>query len=225
MLEVICETVQDGITAAQAGADRIELVSALCDGGLTPSIALIEHVCDSVKIPVRVMLRPHARSFVYDGADMSVILKDLEYIQTTKAEGIVFGALTTEGQIDETLLEKVIKNKGHLKLTFHRAIDEVFNYEEAIDALCRYRVDAILTSGGQDTALEAIPIYQKYYQTLKQHHIECLAGKGISLDNLHQLIQETPIESVHMGGGLQTNGHVDAQKVAKALKILSNNVL
>ena len=220
MLEVIIETLQDAITAEQAKVDRFELVSALCDGGLTPSIALIEHVTQRTNVPVRVMLRPHGRSFIYDAYDQDVILRDLEVIKSTKAEGIVFGALTEEGKIDEVLLSKVITHKGHLKLTFHRAIDEAADYEQAIHALLNYPIDTILTSGGQNSALDAISVYQKYYPTLLKHDIECLAGKGITLDNLPSLIKETRVRSIHMGGGVKTNQAIDPHKIKAVLKLI-----
>ncbi|MDR5671178.1 copper homeostasis protein CutC, partial [Burkholderia cenocepacia] len=36
LLEVIATTLSDAQTAARAGADRIELVTGLAEGGLTP---------------------------------------------------------------------------------------------------------------------------------------------------------------------------------------------
>jgi copper homeostasis protein len=188
MLEVICETVQDAIHAAESGADRIELVSALCDGGLTPSIALVEHVCNYVLIPVRVMIRPHARSFIYDMYDQEVILKDLLKIKATKAEGIVFGALKEDKTIDYDLLNQVIKHKGHLKLTFHRAIDETKDYLSEIKTLLEYPIDSVLTSGSKPNAIEAIDLLNQIKHEFDDKGIELLAGKGIQPDNIEEFI-------------------------------------
>ncbi|WP_407056536.1 copper homeostasis protein CutC, partial [Burkholderia vietnamiensis] len=44
LLEVIATTVGDARAAARAGADRLELVTAISEGGLTPSVGLIEAV-------------------------------------------------------------------------------------------------------------------------------------------------------------------------------------
>ena len=49
---------------AQHGGDRVELVAALTEGGLAPSYALIENALKAVRIPVNVMIRPHAKSFL-----------------------------------------------------------------------------------------------------------------------------------------------------------------
>ena len=69
LLEVIATTVADARLAAQAGANRLELVTAMGEGGLTPSLGLIEAVVAAVTIPVNVIVRPHSRSFVYDADD------------------------------------------------------------------------------------------------------------------------------------------------------------
>ncbi len=63
ILEVIATTVTDAVIAEKSGADRIELVTGMLEGGLTPSYGLIEEVVRSVSIPVQVMVRPHSRSF------------------------------------------------------------------------------------------------------------------------------------------------------------------
>ena len=58
LLEVIATTVADARAAAQAGADRLELVTAMGEGGLTPGIGLVAAVVEAVAIPVNVMVRP-----------------------------------------------------------------------------------------------------------------------------------------------------------------------
>jgi len=56
-LEVIVTSIEDAVEAEAGGADRLELVRALEVGGLTPELDLIRTVLQTVKIPVRVMLR------------------------------------------------------------------------------------------------------------------------------------------------------------------------
>ena len=52
LLEVIATTVADARLAAQAGANRLELVTAMGEGGLTPSVGLIEAVVAAVENPL-----------------------------------------------------------------------------------------------------------------------------------------------------------------------------
>lgn len=57
LLEVICLHEHDAKRAAEGGADRIELVGTMDDGGLAPSPELLARTLSAVDIPVRPMLR------------------------------------------------------------------------------------------------------------------------------------------------------------------------
>lgn len=221
-LEVIVERLKDAIDAERYGANRLELVSAISEGGLTPSVGLIESVCESVSIPVQVMLRPHAESFVYDGDDRKVIMKDLERIKHTHAQGIVFGCLKEDGTIDETLLKQIIKHKGHLQVTFHRAVDEARDYFQAINTLLNHDIDTILTSGGLDTAYVGRENLRSIKEKLEKRDVELLAGKGLNVDTIDALYQKTGIDHVHVGSGVKTNRRIDPQKVA-LIKAIGNS--
>lgn len=60
----LCVTAPQGIkVATKFGAQRIELCSALSEGGLTPSYGLIAHACDHcdpTNTKVNVLIRPRA---------------------------------------------------------------------------------------------------------------------------------------------------------------------
>lgn len=75
LLEVIAVNAADARAAEAGGADRIELVCAMSEGGLTPSFGIIEQVVSSVSIPVYVMIRPHSRSFCYNEDDRKAMKK------------------------------------------------------------------------------------------------------------------------------------------------------
>jgi len=70
MLEIIVLNPEDAKIAEEAGADRVELISAPELGGLTPSYGMIKEVAQSVAIPVNVMIRPYARSFQYSVSEL-----------------------------------------------------------------------------------------------------------------------------------------------------------
>lgn len=90
-LEVIATTLTDALLAAQGGADRIELVTGILEGGLTPGPGLIREVVRRVSIPVHVMVRPHSQSFVYDEYDLQTMKEDIAFIKASGAAGIVVG--------------------------------------------------------------------------------------------------------------------------------------
>ena len=222
-LEVIVETLKQAKDASCYGADRLELVSAISEGGLTPSLGLIEAVSGAVDIPVQVMLRPHSDSFVYSEDDIKVLLRDLELIKSTKAQGVVFGALHPDGSINEGLLDKVIEQKGHLSLTFHRAVDESKNYNESIALLLSKSINTILTSGGKPTALEGKEILNDKKSLFAANQVELLAGKGLNATSVQEIYNLTGISHVHMGSGVKSGDNIDEQKI-KRVKSIGNSL-
>lgn len=65
-LEVISTSPQDSTTISAHGANRIELVSALEIGGITPSSALLRKSLEVTEIRTMVMVRHHNQGFVLD---------------------------------------------------------------------------------------------------------------------------------------------------------------
>jgi copper homeostasis protein len=222
ILEVIATTLDEAIEIEKAGADRIELISGMLEGGVTPSLALIKKVAAAVSIPVNVMVRPHSKSFVYSENDIKVILEDINYIKSTNANAIVFGALTNSNKIDEETLKKVVDKKGHLKLTFHRAIDEVDDFIEALDVLLKYKVDSVLTSGGKSSAINAV---DELNQMVKHANgqIKIIAGAGLKLNNFETFKNECFVKEFHFGSGMrveeQNLGDISVEAIEKIVKL------
>jgi hypothetical protein len=70
-----CSTIVRQRNARQAracGIDRLEAVASIEVGGLTPDETVLRGIL-AAGVPTMVMLRPHARSFVYDEADMRAV--------------------------------------------------------------------------------------------------------------------------------------------------------
>src|SRR3984885_7567608 len=148
LLEVIATTVAEARLAARAGADRLELITAMGEGGLTPSVGLIEAAAAAVDIPVNVIVRPHSRSFVFDADDYTVMLRDVRAVAAAGANGVVIGMLTPDGEIDREGLARAVDAAEGLALTFHRAFDETRDLRAALDVLLEFdSVTTVLTSG------------------------------------------------------------------------------
>ncbi|TCI30777.1 copper homeostasis protein CutC [Exiguobacterium sp. SL-10] len=210
MIEVIVTTLTEAKTAERFGANRLELIADLPAGGTTPSFGTIRNVLEQATIPVHVMIRPHANSFVYNEEDVETILADVGLCRELGAEGIVFGALTNDGRIDEALLGEVIKHKGEMALTFHRAIDDAVDLMDAITILNDFpEVDHVLTSGGKATALDGIERLSAMQEVAEMN---VLPGAGITADNVAQLIERLGVDFVHVGSGVRTDGQLDEQK-------------
>ncbi|OAI87518.1 MULTISPECIES: copper homeostasis protein CutC [Exiguobacterium] len=219
MLEIIASTVEEAVAAEQAGADRIELVSALSEGGLTPSYGLIRQVVSTVEIPVHVLVRPHSKSFVYSKSDEETIITDIDLIRELGAAGIVVGSLTADGRVDEGFLGRIIKHKGELSLTFHRAIDSSRDILEAAEVLADFpEVDRILTSGGQATALEG---KETIARLIEDHpDLIILPGSGITLENAETLLKATKASELHVGSAVLQDGIIQKERVEALTRLL-----
>ncbi|MEW9502406.1 copper homeostasis protein CutC [Jeotgalibacillus marinus] len=227
-LEIIATTLSDAIQGEKAGADRIELVTGIAEGGLTPSYALIESVCEETNIPVNVMIRPHSASFCYDSDDMKTVIRDIQICKQLGADGIVFGSLTEEGKIDESSLQKVLEEADHLDFTFHRAFDEVDNQEEALEVLMKYKqISRVLTSGGKKTAPDATEEIQVLVEKSRDSHIEILAGSGLNLNNTASFLNKVKVKELHFGSGVRKHSNfahpIDQEKVDRIKKIMMSH--
>lgn len=223
LLEVIATTLSEAIDIEKYGGNRIELVTGISEGGLTPSLALINQVCDSVSIPVYVMVRPHGKSFVYNEDDAKVIIDDVKAISKTNAKGIVFGALNEDLTIDEQLLASVIEAKGNLKLTFHRAIDKSIDLFKSFDIIKKYDVERILTSGGKDRAIDALDELTKLKALADTANIKILVGSGINVKNVQEFLA---FDEVHIGSGVKFDGNnfneIDERLMIEVINKLNN---
>lgn len=70
--------IDDALRAEENGANRLELITAVTEGGLTPGIGLIRQVVGAVQIPVHVMVRLHSRSFVYSKLDLETMIAEIQ---------------------------------------------------------------------------------------------------------------------------------------------------
>lgn len=222
IVEVIATSVEDAKRAEQGGADRLELISGILEGGLTPSWGLIEAVVKAVRIPVNVMVRPHSQSFCYTQDDLFVMREDVRVIRELGAAGIVVGMLTLEKKLDLNGLELVLSEADELDVTFHRAFDEVSDQIDAARSLLHYpQIRRILTSGGKASAVDGIASITELRQLTDKTQLNILAGSGLSLSNITAFLQKTGVKEIHFGTGVREDGqalrYVDQEKVA-ALK-------
>ncbi|MBM7646560.1 copper homeostasis protein [Scopulibacillus daqui] len=204
IIEVIATNLQDAVDAERYGADRIELVSAISEDGLTPSFGLIKQVVDKVNIPVQVMIRPHSHSFSYTADDMAVMLQDIDIVKEIGAAGIVVGALDDSGGIADEQLHLLLERAGNLSVTFHRAFDHVADQEKALEQLTAFsQIDRILTSGKAQTADKGSKQIKKLVDQTRDSHIKILAGSGLKPKGLKDFILSTGVQEIHLGSGVR----------------------
>lgn len=223
MLEIIATTSEDAKRIAAAGADRIELIRDLPQGGLTPSPALIKEVVESVNIPVNVMIRPHAVSFVYTSAELNAMKSDILKAGQLQANGVVFGVLNENNAICEKSLVKLLEVCAGLEVTFHRAIDELADPVQGIKVLAKYpQITTVLTSGGKGNILDNLVTIKDMMANAGP--LRVLVGGGLTFANIERIIAETGASEVHFGTAIRDNrsafGAINEENLAALVKIL-----
>lgn len=224
MLEVIAMSVEDCVAIEKAGADRIELVSALSEGGLTPSIGMIEQCVEAVSLPIRVMIRPKSNSFCYSSYDLEVMKYDIEAVKEIGADGVVFGCLKTDGSIDIKTLEKLLHVSKGLNVTFHRAFDELQDMEAGLRQLMNYpQIKTVLTSGGFGESKDCIKRLQRLTK-LADPSIEILVGSGVTEDNVATLKAMTNAKAFHIGRSARENKDINGKIMIEQIRTIKNKV-
>lgn len=221
MLEIIGMSVEDAKAIEYCGANRIELVSALTEGGLTPSFAMIEKVVNSVNIPVNVMIRNHAKSFKYTKYDLEVMQKDIEIVESLGVNGIVLGLLDDARKIDKIGLEKLLDVVSNIDITFHKAIDET-NVLESVNTLNKYdKITNILTAGGFKSISDNI---NDIKLMIERSNANILLGGGLNFDNIKRIKEFTQATDFHFGTAVRVDkspfGEIDINKLTQLVKLL-----
>lgn len=197
LLEICCGSFEDAWEAEQAGADRVELCSALFLGGLTPSAGTIIEAKTRLKIPVIAMNRPRSGGFCYTPAEMAVMERDAEFAVAQGADGVVFGILHPDGTIDVDRCARIRKLIGDRQAVFHRAFDVTPDPFKALDQLADLGVTRILTSGQEDTVPEGADLIKRLVDYAGER-IQVLPGGGIKLHNLRHVLAVTGCKQVHL---------------------------
>jgi copper homeostasis protein len=226
LLEVIACAVADAVAAEAGGADRIELISHFEVGGLTPPLELVREVMAAVSIPVRVMLRESEDFNVSDEAERRRLCALAAEFSALPIDGMVCGFLK-DGGINHELLAQVLGSAPLMKVTFHRAFEELSDPLAAIGELKNHpQVDRILTSGGAGSRAEKIECLNRCDRAARPE-ITILAGGGMTDDFIRELRERTAIRELHVGTFVREpvafEGIVSAEKVSGIRAALQDN--
>jgi copper homeostasis protein len=199
-LEICIDSFTSAKAALDGGADRLEVCSALSAGGTTPSHGLIEQCINDLDLPCMVMIRPHDGGFVYDADDVEIMSSNIAAAKKLNADGVVFGALSCEGQIDLEICRRLLDAAAGMQTTFHRAFDLVSEPLKTFDQLQELGFDHVLTSGQQTKAIDGAKLIAEL--TKRSSVTSVLAGSGVSSENAAQLVRETGVREIHASASI-----------------------
>lgn len=197
-VEICCYSVLSCQRAEQAGAHRIELCGGLTEGGITPSLGLIEEAKKAVSIPIYVMIRPRGGDFLYSESELKTMISDIHWARKMGADGLVFGCLTADGELDEKKNKILMEATQGLPVTLHRAFDMCRNPFTALDTAAKLGFKRILTSGQQRTAERGLALLQQLIEK-KNPDIQIMGGSGVSAKNI-PLFLNAGIREIHLSG-------------------------
>lgn len=217
-LEIAAVTLEDAIHAELGGADSIEISRDLAAGGLTPAFELVREIRDAVRINIQVIVRPHARDFVYTPGEVAKILADTRTLAQMPIQGVVFGAVESNGRLDIPLIRQVVETATPLPVTVHRALDGCSNPDEALRELIGV-VPRVLTSGPAATAWEGRETLRRWVAEFGEHFSFVPSG-GLKTKQFAEFVAHVGAPEYHLGGAARTNGVVDVTKVAQLKQIV-----
>ncbi|MEZ4669037.1 MAG: copper homeostasis protein CutC [Anaerolineae bacterium] len=219
-LEIAVTTVADAIQVVEGGAQSMEVSRELALGGLTPVFSVVVDICRAVSIPTYVIVRPHARDFIYTTEELDTVLQDIEDLKSLPIAGIVFGAQTARGDLDVPVMKMIARQAAPLPVTLHRALDMSRNPESALSALVGV-IPRVLTAGPAPTAWEGQEGLRKWIQTYGDS-FEFVSSGNLTLEQLPDYVPMVQADVYHFGSAARTDSMVDSQKVSTLLKTLQS---
>jgi copper homeostasis protein len=196
LLEVCVETLDGALAARNGGAGRIELCSALSEGGLTPGAGLLELAVERSGLPVMVMVRPRGGDFCYTPLELETMRCDIAAAKRAGASGVVLGVLRPEGDVDLERTTELVALARPLAVTFHRAFDLVRDPLASLETLVGLGIERVLTSGQERTAIEGAALIAELVRRAAGR-IELMAGAGVTAGNVRELVARTGVREVH----------------------------
>ncbi len=198
-IEVCCGSADDVVEAWHAGADRVELNCDLFHGGLTPTVGSLLVAKRETGLPVMTMVRPREGGFCYTKGEFAVCREDAQLLLQHGADGLVFGFLHEDGTIDRErtrILAEIALAAGK-EAVFHRAIDVVPDWREAIDQLAELHITRILTSGqAPDVAYGTGTV--RGMIAYAAGRLQILPGAGVTPHNMARILAETGADQLHV---------------------------
>lgn len=197
ILEICANSAQSCVEAEAGGAARVELCAAIPEGGTTPSYGEIRTAqALTSSVDIHIIIRPRGGDFLYTGAEVQAMLYDIGMAGELGVHGVVFGCLTREGDVDVSLLKRLMAAAAPLSVTFHRAFDACRDPFTALEQIADCGCDRILTSGQQPDALRGIPLLSSLVKRAAGRII-IMPGCGVRPENIAEIAARTGATEFH----------------------------
>jgi len=196
IIEIATTDYMSAASAVKGGADRIELCSALSEGGLTPSYGLILQCCNDFNIPLFPIIRPRGGDFLYTEKEFDIIKKDVLLCKQTGCDGIVTGFLLRDGNIDKNRISVITELAYPMQVTFHRAFDRCLDPFKGLEDIIQAGCKRILTSAQKVKVIEGTKLIKQLTE-VSNGRIIIMPGSGVRKENIKELAEKTGATEFH----------------------------
>jgi copper homeostasis protein len=196
LFELCTESLNSARAGEAGGADRIELCANLRVGGVTPGFSLMKAAIEALAIPVHVLIRPRGGDFIYSAEEFAQMRRQVEQAKQAGAAGVVLGVLRADASVDVERSRALVELAHPMKVTFHRAFDEVPDLSEALEAVIRTGADCLLTSGGQPEVLAGADAIGRLREQAGGR-LDLMSGGGLTLANLAEVVRRSGVSYLH----------------------------
>ena len=198
--ENCANSVESCLEAQRAGIDRVELCAGIPEGGTTPSygdILVARKLLTTTKL--HVIIRPRGGDFLYSDLEKEIMLEDVRMARRLGVDGVVFGALTAEGDVDREFMRQLMKEAEGMSVTFHRAFDVCRDPFLALEQIIELGCHRILTSGQMPKAEEGVGLLRELVERASERII-IMPGCGVNASNIAHIAEATGTREFHFSG-------------------------
>ena len=198
-LECCIDSTESAIAAERGGANRLEMCGNLIIGGTSPSLALFHEVRRNTNITINVLLRPRFGDFLYTDHEMAILREEVIMFREAGADGVVIGCLDENGHLDVPKMEMLLKERGNMIVTLHRAFDVSVDPFETLEICKDLGINTILTSGQKNNVLAGADLVAQLVEKA-DGKVDIMAGAGVNAAVIAKMLETIPLKSFHMSG-------------------------
>ena len=195
--EVCANSVESCVEAQRGGAERVELCAGIPEGGTTPSygdIVMARKLLITTKL--HVIIRPRGGDFLYSDLEREIMLEDVRMARRLGVDGVVFGVLTSDGDIDMDFMRQLMAESEGMSVTFHRAFDVCCTPFVSLEQIIELGCDRILTSGQMPKAEDGVDLLKQLVEKAGDRII-IMPGCGVNAGNIVKIAQITGAKEFH----------------------------
>ena len=227
-VEICLSDIDSAVAAYKGGCTSMEVCSSRIQGGITPSIGLVQEILRRHKneVEVHVLIRPRPGDFNYSDNEFDVMLRDILMFMNAGVDGIVVGLLTSSGDVDMSRMKVVRELAKDISLTFHRAFDVSRDPGTALQDILSLPCNRLLTSGCCSSAYEGRYKLKELVHETSRTNMKIVAAAGVNSANVGEILEFSGVYGVHAGSSVcGKKGPVDDPDLFSTTSIVCDTVL